>query len=421
MTRQLQDKELLALWQKVQAEDGDLLRKLVETVVQQLLEEEFTAFLGAEPYERSEEREGYRNGYRSRTLTTRVGKLELLVPRDREGQFQTELFERYQRSEKAFVLSLMEMYVQGVSTRKVKKITQKLCGVDVSRSQVSELAKKLDARIKVWRNRPIQQQYPYLMVDAFFERVRRGPHVDKEAVFVVTGIGEDGYRQNLGVWTGEVESEQTWAEVFSELKDRGLGGVVYVVSDAHKGLRDAVARYFHDALWQRCQVHFKRNMIGKVGSRDKDRVASLLKDITDAPTLEEARSNLQAAIEELSEEHEDVAEALEEGGEQMLTVYALPEKHRRRMRSTNMIERWFRDIRSRTKVVKIFPNRASLMRLVCAHCMEANEEWLDRRYLRMDSERIEESIAEMAEAQRPPSELVAPGSPSAPSSLNLEM
>ena len=393
MARRDDGKGLLALWQEAIGEGEDPLRGLVEQVLEWVLEEELTQFLRAEPNERTAERRGYRNGHRPRRLVTRVGRLELLVPRDREGRFRTELFERYQRSEKALVLALMEMYVQGVSTRKVKKITEELCGLEVSRSQVSALAKGLDEEIAVWRSRPIREAYPYLMVDALFEKVRHGPHVKADAVLVVSGVREDGCRQHLGLWAGDTESAETWSEVFAELKERGLDGVCYVVSDDHRGLRAAIDRYFQGALWQRCQVHFVRNVLGKVRRKDRSWVASQLGDITGAPTLEEARAALAAAVEGLSERYPEVALLLEEQGEEMLAVYALPPEHRKRMRSTNMLERWFEEVRRRTRVVRIFPNRASCLRLIGAHCLETNEEWLQRRYLRMDPEQMEDELA----------------------------
>jgi putative transposase len=421
VARQDDGKDLLSAWQEAIGEEDDPLRRLAEVMLQRLLEEEMSEFLGAAPHERTEKRRGYRNGHRPRTLTTRVGKLELLVPRDREGRFSTELFERYQRSEKAFVLALMEMYVQGVSTRKVKRITEKLCGLEVSSSQVSELAKGLDEQVEVWRSRPIEKRYPYLVVDALFEKVRHGPHVESDAVLVVTGVREDGYRQHLGAWCGNTESEQTWSEVFADLRSRGLEGVRYVVSDAHEGIRSAVARHFQGALWQRCQVHFKRNVLGKIRRKDRDRVAGLLKDVTDAASLQEARKALAEAVRQLEERYPDVARMLEEEGEEMLAVYALPPGHRKRMRSTNMLERWFEEVRRRTRVVRIFPNRAACIRLIAAHAMEINEEWLGRRYLRMEAEQIQEAISAFAASERPPSVLAAPGSPSASSTLNLEM
>lgn len=396
MTRRDDGKGLLALWQESCGDGEDPLRGLLEHMLQRLLEEEMTAFLGAEPHQRTAQRRGYRNGHQSRTLTTRVGRLELEVPRDRQGRFQTELFERYQRSEKALVLALMEMYVQGVSTRKVKKITEELCGVEISRSQVSELAKGLDEQVESWRSRRIEESYPYLIVDALFEKVRHGAHVESDAVLVVTGIREDGFRQHLGVWAADTESEQTWSEVFQDLKGRGLSGVRYVVSDKHRGIEAAVERHLQGALWQRCQEHFRRNIVGKVRRRDRRWVISLLKHITGAPTLQEARQALSEAVEQLSENYPELAQLLDEEAEEVLAVYALPPEHRRRMRSTNMLERWFEELRRRTRVVRIFPNRASCVRLIAAQCMEANEEWLERRYLRMEAERIEEQMAAWA-------------------------
>ena len=220
-----------------------------------------------------------------------------------------------------------------------------------------------------------------------------GPHVEADAVLVVSGVREDGYRQHLGLWAGDTESEQTWSEVFAELKERGLDGVHYVVSDDHRGLRTAIDRYFQGALWQRCHVHFVRNVLGKVRRKDRPWVAARLKDITEAPGLVEARAALARAVEELSERYPEVAGMLEEQGEQMLTVYALPPEHRKRMCSTNMLERWLEEVRRRTRVVRIFPNRASCVRLIGAHCLETNEEWLERRYLRMEPERVEEELA----------------------------
>ena len=217
--------------------------------------------------------------------------------------------------------------------------------------------------------------------------------MESDAVLVVTGVREDGFRQHLGVWSADTESEATWSEVFRELKDRGLEGVRYVVSDKHRGIEAAVARHFQGAVWSRCQVHLKRNVLGKVRHKDREWVAGLLKEVTDAPTLPEARAALGKAVEELSGSYPAVAQMLESEGEEMLGVYALPSEHRKRMRSTNMLERWFEEVRRRTRVVRIFPNRASCLRLIGAHCMETNEEWLERRYLKMEPERIEEELS----------------------------
>src|SRR5450759_2108071 len=264
MARKGQDTEILHGWQ-----DGvggeDFLRSMVERVAQQVLEAEMTSFLGADNYERNAERRGWRNGYKPRTLNTRVGELEWMVPKDRDGQFQTELFERYQRSEKALVLAMLQMYVEGVSTRKVSAITEALCGLEVSKSQVSALTAKLDAEVAEWRSRPLTEEYPYLIFDARYEKVRRGGAVVSQGVLVVVGISAAGYREVLGCWVAESESEASLGAVFAELKQRGLSGVRYVVSDDHAGMVKAIGRHFQGAVWQRCQVHFVRNALSLCG------------------------------------------------------------------------------------------------------------------------------------------------------------
>jgi transposase-like protein len=371
---------------------------LVERVVQRVLEEEMTAFLGADLYQRSEDRRGYRNGHKPRVLKTRVGALELQVPKDREGHFRTEVFERYQRSEKALMLAVAQMYVWGVSTRKVKKITEVLCGLEISRSQVSELAKGLDEEIAAWRGRRLEKEYPYLVVDAHFEKVRKGLRVVSEGVLKVIGVGGDGFRETLSVWVADTESEATWGEVFRGLTQRGLQGVSYVVSDDHKGLVAAIEKHFQGVLWQRCQVHFARNVLGKVRKGDRKRVLGLLRAITNADNLEGARESLREAAEALRCAYPQVAKMLEEDGEEILAVYQLPEGHRKRMRSTNMVERLNQEFRRRSRVVRIFPDEGSCVRLMSALAIEFNEEWMERRYLDMEAEEFS-SVEEARERQ----------------------
>lgn len=315
----------------------DFLRELVQRTVQQVLEAEMTSFLGAGSYERNGERRGWRNGYKPRTLKTRVGELELMVPKDRDGEFQTELFERYQRSEKALVLAMLEMYVGGVSTRKVSAITEALCGLEVSKSQVSSLTQQLDAEIAQWRTRPLTQAYPYLVVDARYEKVRQGGAVVSQGVLVVCGIDECGYREVLGCWVAESESEASWGAAFAQLKERGLKGVRYVVSDDHAGMVKAIDRHFQGAVWQRCQVHFVRNALSLCGVAQRPLVLSLMRLVTEAPTREAAVAALATAVEQLRKKAPKTALLLEEHGEEILGVYALPEPHRKRMRTTNML------------------------------------------------------------------------------------
>jgi putative transposase len=251
--------------QGVLLDDADFLREIVERVLQEVLEAEMTEHVGAAPHERTDTRKGHRNGHKPRTLRTRVGTLNLLVPQDREGTFSTRLFSRYQRNEKALVLALMEMYVEGVSTRKVKDVTEELCGTTFSKSLISSLAVRLDAELEAWRSRPLEAKaYPYLFVDARYEKVRVDGRVVSQGVLVVSGVRDDGYREILAVEVADTESEATYQEMFRSLKSRGLSSVELVVSDDHKGLEAAITRHFQGASWQRCQVHYVRNLLGMV-------------------------------------------------------------------------------------------------------------------------------------------------------------
>jgi transposase-like protein len=385
MARKQQSSEILSGWQGGIGGE-DFIRQLVESTVQQVLEAEMTSFLGAETYQRNGERRGWRNGFKPRTLKTRVGELELMVPKDRDGQFQTELFERYQRSEKALVAALLQMYVEGVSTRKVTEITEALCGLEISKSQVSALTARLDAEIDEWRMRPLLEKYPYLVIDARYEKVRRGGAVISQGVLVAIGISKSGYREVLGCWVAESESEASWGAVFSELKQRGLSGVSYVVSDDHKGMVKAIERHFQGAVWQRCQVHFVRNALALCGQQQRPMVLRLMKAVTEAATREAAKAALDAAIAELGKKAPKVARLLEESGEEILGVYALPEGHQKRMRTTNMLERQNQELKRRTRVVRVFPHEQSLLRLIAALLMETNQEWMGRIYLNMKEE-----------------------------------
>ncbi len=234
-------------------DDPEFLRGIVERAVQEVLEAEMTAHVGAGRYERGEGRTGHRNGYKPRELRTRVGTLSLLVPQDREGTFSTQLFARYQRNEKALVLALMEMYVEGVSTRKVTEITEELCGTSFSKSLVSMLCGKLDAELTAWRSRHLTARYPYLYVDARYEKVRVDGRIVSQGVLIVKGVREDGHREILSLDVADTESESTYQDLFRSLKSRGLSGVELVTSDDHKGLRAATGRHFQGASWQRCQ------------------------------------------------------------------------------------------------------------------------------------------------------------------------
>jgi len=384
---------MLGIYQAVKEVGGDGFREMLRATIQAVMEEEITAALEAGRYERTEGRVGYRNGYKPRILNTRVGRMELPVPKDRDGQFHTEVFERYQRSEKALTLAVAEAYVQGVSTRKVKKITEQLCGLEISKSQVSRLSVRLNEEVEKWRNRKLEKEYRYLVADARYEHVREEGAVQSSGVLLVVGISADGYREILGVWCADSESENSWTEVFRDLKERGLRGLKYVVSDDHRGLKAAIDRCFQGAVWQRCQAHFMRNMLSMVsGRKDKALIVKLLQGITESGDREEAREHLHAAVEQLAPTHRKVSAYLDEHGEEILGVYALPEKHRKRMRTTNMLERYNRELKRRTRVIGIFPNRWSCIRLVASMSMEKNEEWMEKRYLTMDEQETDSAI-----------------------------
>jgi transposase-like protein len=368
-------------------DDPGFLKEIVERVLQELLETQMTEHIGAAPYERSEYRKGQRNGYKPRTLRTRVGTLNLLVPQDREGTFSTRLFARYQRNEKALCLALMEMYVEGVSTRKVKDITEELCGASFSKSTVSSLAAGLDTELEGWRSRRLEAAaYPYLFVDARYEKVRVDKRVVSQGVLIASAVRDDGLREIVGVEVADTESEATYQELFRSLKDRGLTGVELVVSDDHEGLKAAISRHFQGASHQRCQVHYTRNLLGMVSLARRKELASDLRAIFVSPDREQAMDIASSVAQKWREQgNEKVAGHLEERVEECLSCLEFPESHRRRIRTTNGLERLNQEIKRRTRVVRIFPNRESCLRLVSAMSMESSEEWITgRRYLDME-------------------------------------
>ena len=374
------------LAQEILLEDPNFLREIVERVLQEMLEAEMTEHIGAAPYERSATRTGHRNGYKPRTLRTRVGTLNLLVPQDREGNFSTRLFSRYQRNEKALCLALMEMYVEGVSTRKVKEVTEELCGTSFSKSLVSSLAGSLDSELEAWRDRRLEAEaYPYVFVDARYEKVRADGRVVSQGVLIVSGVRDDGFREILAVDVSDTESEATYQELFRSLKRRGLSGVQLVVSDDHEGLKSAIARHFQGASHQRCQVHYARNLLGMVGHARRKELASDLRAIFAALDRKQALTIAASVAEKWRKKgNEKVAEHLEEHIEECLSCLAFPESHRRRIRTTNGLERLNQEIKRRSRVVRIFPNERSCLRLVSALAVEHSEEWITgRRYLDM--------------------------------------
>ncbi|AEF94020.1 transposase mutator type [Desulfotomaculum nigrificans CO-1-SRB] len=358
---------------------------LLESVLNQILQAQATEQLEAEPYERTEERKGYRNGTYPHKLTTRVGTLTLRIPRFRNGKFSTELFARYQRSEQALVLALMEMVINGVSTRKVSQITEELCGTEFSKSTVSELCKKLDPVVHGWNNRNLHDmRYPFILVDALVLKVREEGRVRARSVMIAIGVNTDGYREILGLMLGDSESESSWGEFFTWLKSRGLRGVDIIVSDNHGGLVKAVRSHFQGVTWQRCQTHFMRNILDVTPKSIQDELYPHLRAILDAPDVDTARVLLNQTLEAYENRAPKAMKVLEDGFDDATAILILPERYRRRLRTTNGVERLNEEIRRRERVIRIFPNRESVIRLVGALLMEFDDKWASgRKYLDM--------------------------------------
>lgn len=367
------------------AQDADYFKPLVTKVLQEILEGEMEDALGAGRYERTGERQGYRSGYYQRTLLTRVGKLELHVPQDRQGRFSTELFSRYQRSEKALVSALAEMYIQGVSTRKVSKITEELIGHGVSAATVSRINKTLDQGLEQFSQRQLEEDYPYLILDARYERIRLNGVISKCAVQIALGINWEGRRRVLAVEVSNRESISSWSDFILKLKQRGLKGVEYVVSDDHAGLRAGIGVLLPQAAWQRCYVHFLRNAKDHLSTKADPDCMQELRWLYDRRELDEVRKDLAAWLSKWQGKYSKVCNWVEENIEETWSYYQLPWQHHKHMKSTNMLERLNQEIKRRTLLVRIFPNEASCLRLVRALAVEIHEDWLEgTKYLNME-------------------------------------
>lgn len=371
--------------QEIFGADRDSFKVLLREVLQEVLEQEMTDTLGAEKGERSPGRLGYRSGYYDRALVTRVGKLELRIPQDRQGNFSTQIFERYQRSEKALVSALAEMYIQGVSTRKVKAITEELCGHAFSASAISAVNKTLDESLERFAKRELTETYPYLVLDARYEKVREDGVIRSQAVQIAIGINDEGRRQILAVELANRESQTSWRDVLLELKSRGLRGVEFVVSDDHPGLKRAIAEVIPEAVWQRCYVHFLRNALDYLPRKAVDDCRQELRWLYDRRDLSEAQKDLAQWLERWGTRYPKLCEWVEENIGETFSFYRLPLQHHKHLKSTNMLERFNEEIKRRTRVARIFPNASSCLRLVRALAVETHEGWLEAsRYLNMD-------------------------------------
>jgi transposase-like protein len=366
-------------------EEGlDFLRESLLWVVQQLMEVEVSELIGAERGERSEERLTHRNGYRSRRWDTRAGELELAIPKLRRGSYFPSFLEPRKRSEQALVAVIQEAYVAGVSTRKVDQVVESL-GLRVSRSEVSRICQGLDEQVEAFRERPLEGGYPYLFLDAKVEKVRDGGRVVRKCLVIAHGVHESGRREVIGLDVGESETEAFWREFLHGLVRRGLLGVELVVSDAHAGLKAAIAQVL-GCSWQRCSVHFLRESLGHARKEQQGMLGALLRPIFNAADGDSARALLGDALERLRAPLPKVATLLEQAEEDLLAFYCFPPDHWRKLRSTNPLERLNREIGRRTDVVGIFPNDRALIRLTTMVVIEQNDEWLvGRRYLSLDS------------------------------------
>jgi len=375
-----------ALLEQIASQGLDALPDLMRTIINAAMEAERQQHLGVGRYERSPERRGYANGFKSKTMTTRVGEVTFAVPQVRDGSFYPSALERGLRSERALTLALAEMYVQGVSTRRVAAITEQLCGVELSSSQVSRATAQLDPILEQWRSRPLGEM-PYLYLDARYEKVRQDGQVRDAAVLVATGVDRAGRRQVLGVSVSLSEQEVHWRHFLQGLVVRGLAGVQLVISDAHSGLQAARRAVFGGVPWQRCQFHLQQNA-GAYVPRQEQRaeVAADIRAIFTALNQHEAAALLVKTVQKYAKTVPRLSTWLETAIPEGLTVFAFPAAHRRLLRTTNGVERLNKEIRRRTRVVSIFPNEASCLRLVSAILMEISEEWeTGKTYLAFDA------------------------------------
>ena len=374
-------------WVEAIREGGlDALPDLIRVLLNAAMHAERQLYLGVEPYQRSDQRRDQANGYKPKTIKTRLGDITFDIPQVREGDFYPQALTKGLRSERALTLALAEMYVQGVSTRKVARVLQTLCGTEVSSTQVSRAAAQLDETLAAWRSRPLSA-CPYLILDARYETVRQDGQSRDAAVLVAIGIGEDGKRRILGVSVSVSEHEVHWRTFLQSLVSRGLSGVQLIVSDAHEGLGAARRAVFGGVPWQRCQFHLQQNAQAYVTRQElRSEVAADVRAIFHAPNRAEADTLLSKTVQKYVKTLPKLAQWLQEAVPEGLTVLALPRPHQRLLRTTNMLERVNQEIRRRTRVVGIFPNEAACLRLVSAVLMEISDDWeTGRVYLTFSS------------------------------------
>src|SRR5690625_672828 len=349
----------------------------------ELMERQRDDYCNVDPYERGDSRNAQRNGYYQRDLTTRVGTLNLRVPRTRDGKFSTDIFERYQRNEKALVSTMLEMYVSGVSTRKVGQVVETLCGKKVSKSYVSSITKLLDEEVYKFKQRRIDKKIPYLMTDVLYIKVRENRRVVSKAVHIAIGIDSKGFKNIIGFMISDSESEETWKVFYQSMIDRGLTNVEMVISDAHQGQVNAIQKSFTESVWQRCQVHFLRNVMDKLPRKNTQEIRDEIKHLFRINDIDAARLYKDKIIEKHSDKYEKMCDCLDEGFEDSFQYIASSSTKYNRLKSTNLLERLNQEIRRREKVIRIFPNVESAERLIGSMLIDIDEDWITstRRYI----------------------------------------
>lgn len=367
----LNQEEILQL---LSADKNAAFAKLLQDSLNSILKAESTEQLQAEPYERTEARTGSRNGFRDRPLTTRIGQITLKVPKHRNGEaFKTFVFDNYCRSEAALIITMAEMCVNGVSTRKVSQVMETLCGKSFSKSTVSEACKELDEKVKEFRERPLIGEYPFMTIDATYFKVRENSRIISKAFMIAYATNSEGHREIIGFGIFRNESKETWNSFLKGLKARGLTGVKMITSDAHEGIIDAINKQFPDVPWQRCQFHFSRNITQKTPAKYQKGLAGELQEMFNAKTIDEARKRRDEIIADYKDVAEKAMICLEEGFEEAMTVMVLPGYLQKYYRTSNQIERLNKELKRRSNVIGIFPNEDSLMRLMGAVLMERND------------------------------------------------
>jgi putative transposase len=374
------------LYEYVVEKDKDFLKEALTLLINALMDAEVTSMIGAEKYERSENRNNHRNGYRQREWDTRLGTLQLSIPKLRHGSYFPSLLEPRKMSEKALLNVVQEAYVHGVSTRKVDELVESLGIKGMDKSEVSRISKQLDGFVTEFKNRILEGEYPYLWLDATFPKVREGGRVCSMALVIAVGVNQSGEREILGFDVGMSEDGAFWEEFLRKLVARGLKGVKFVVSDAHEVLKSAIKKVLTGSTWQRCRVHFMRNVLSQVPKKCQGMVSSIIRTIFAQNDQESAREQLRHVVDELRGRFPKAMEILEAAEEDILAYMAFPREHWIQIHSTNPLERLNREIRRRTDVVCIFPNRDAVIRLVGTMLMEQNDEWqVGRRYFSLES------------------------------------